>query len=249
VKSLAKTLDILEYIFNKNGAPATPGEVAENIEINAATCSRIIGELAGRGYIERVSRRSGYIPGPVLYALNLRRSPYGNIAAAAKEPIKKLAGELSTIINIAVMKNAYRYMLYFYTADPNKKFGLWTEYFTDHYSTATGRLLLSVASPEEIDFVIKKLGLPKGEWNGIKTKDALLKELAGIAKSGFVKYPQNDIWVVGRIFKAPGYPHAAIGFGVETEEKADLALSLLEKTVSDIERNLSLNNEEKLSFY
>ncbi len=248
MKSLSKTFDILEYIFNKDGAPATPGEVAENIKINATTCSRIIGELVERGYIERVSRRTGYIPGPSIYALNLRKSPYAVLSAAAREPIKKLAEELSTIINISIMKNAYRYILYFHTVDPSKKFALWTKYFTDHYSTATGRLLLSSASPEEIDFIIEKLGLPGNEWNEIKSKEALLKELSQIAQKGFVKYSQDELWIVGRIFKAHDYPHAAIGFGVESEEKADCALELLETTVSDILSRLKPENNNSL-FY
>lgn len=248
MKSLNKTLDILEYILNKDGIASTPGEIASGIEINAATCSRIINELMERGYIEKVSRRAGYIPGPVVYALNTRQSPYARIAKAAEEPVKDLAVKLSSMINISVMKDGYRYVLYFYSGDAKKKFPLRTKYL-DHYDTATGRLLLSAAPLEDVDFAIKKLGFPKEMWNGITSKDAFLKELAKIAQTGTVKYPQDDIWIVGSLVNAPGYPPAAIGFGVADKEKADEAAKLLKKTVALIEEKLSLNNNEKISFY
>ncbi|OGV38611.1 MAG: hypothetical protein A2020_03550 [Lentisphaerae bacterium GWF2_45_14] len=248
MKSLDKTLEILEHIFNKDGTPSTPGEVASSIKINAATCSRIMTELMEHGYIEKVSRRTGYVPGPVFYALGTRQSPYSQIAKAAEGPIRELAIKTSSMINISVMKDAHRYVLFFYSGDKEKKFPLRTRYF-DHYETATGRLLLSRAPEQDIDFVISKLGLPKDAWNDIDCKETFLRELTKTAKAATVKYPQGDIWVLGSLVNAPGYPPAAIGFGVATKEKADEAETLLQNAVTSIEEKLSLNNDEKTTFY
>lgn len=249
MKSLKKTLDILEYVFNRDGVPSTPNEVAAGIKINVATCSRIITELMERGYLERVSRRTGYIPGPVLCALNTRQSPYARIAAAAGEHVRELAVKIAAMINISVMRDGYRYVLYFHSGDEKKKFPMRTKYFEDHYTTATGRLLLSVAPEQELDFVISKLGFPKKEWNKINSKDAFLKELAKTARAGTVKYQQNGIWIVGSLVNVKGYPPAAIGFGVASREKADEAAALLGETVVAIEEKLSSDNEKKTSFY
>ena len=249
MKSLNKTLDILEYVFNSDGVPSTPGEVASNIKINAATCSRIMTELMERGYVEKVSRRTGYVPGPVLYALNTRQSLYARIARAAAAPVRQLAIDVSSMINISVMKDGYRYVLYFYSGDEKRKFPLQTKYFHDHYTTATGRLLLAVSPEQDIDFAIGKLGFPKEGWNGINSKTELLKELAKIAKAGTVKYPQDDIWIVGSLVNVPGCPASAIGFGVTTREKADEAAAMLKKTVADIEGKPASLDNPKPSFY
>lgn len=248
MKSLNKTLDILEYILNRDGIPSTPNEIAAAIKINATTCSRIISELMERGYIEKISRRSGYVPGPVLYALNTRQSPYADIAKAAESPVRELAMQTSAMINISVLKDGVRYVLYFYSGDEKKKFPLRTKYL-DHYDTATGRLLLSTASEEDIDTVIKKLDFPKELWDGIDNKEKFMKELAKTAKNGTVKYQQNGIWIIGSLVNAQGYPPAAIGFGVATREKADEAAGLLKKAVKAIEEKLSSNNDKKISFY
>jgi DNA-binding IclR family transcriptional regulator len=249
MKSLNKTFDILEHIFNRNGIPSTPYEVAASIKINAATCSRILSELLERGYIERVSRRTGYIPGPALYALSTRQSPYAHIAKAAEGHIRELAVRISSMINISVMKDGYRYVLCFHCGDEKRKFPLRTKYFQDHYTTATGRLLLSVAPEHDVDFVVGKLGFPKESWNGIGSIEAFRRELAKTARAGTVKYLQDGIWIVGALVKTKSYPPAAIGFGVATRKKADEAATLLDDTVAGIEEKLSSDNDRKTSFY
>jgi DNA-binding IclR family transcriptional regulator len=53
------------------------------------------------------------------------------------------------------------------------------------HCTGIGKLFLSNYSPEQIDEVIYKHGLPKLTENTITTKKALLEEIAIIKKSGF----------------------------------------------------------------
>ncbi|MBR2374598.1 MAG: hypothetical protein IKA87_10260 [Lentisphaeria bacterium] len=67
----------------QNGKKVLPTEVSEALDINLATCTRIMGELIKRGYLEKVSRKAGYIAGPMIVSLNTRDQTYKRIAEAA----------------------------------------------------------------------------------------------------------------------------------------------------------------------
>ena len=249
MKSLHKTLDVFEFILNRDGLPATPGEIASAIEINVATCSRILSELMQRGYIEKVSRNKGYIAGPVLYAMNLRQSVYARIAGVAREPIREMAIELGAMINISVMRDCYRYVLCYFSGDETRKFPLRTRYFQDHYTTATGRLLLSTAPEKDLDFVCAGLGLPGESWNGISSREELVKELEKINLAGSIKFRQKDMWIIGSLVHAPDFPPAAIGFGIHQDKKLEKAMTLLNQAVAVIEKKLTARRKPQPSFY
>jgi len=249
MKSLDKTFNVLEYIFNKDGVPATPAEVASVIGINCATCSRILGVLLRKGYVEKVSRRIGYIPGPSVFALSARQSPYARIAKASREAIEELAMKTGAIVNISIMRGGYRYILFLHTSDGTKKIPIRTRYLDDNYTTATGRLLLSIAPQEDIDFVVDRLGFPQDRWNGIKDMRGLAAEFTKVSKRKIITYPMYNVWIVGGLVEAATFPPAAIGFGVETEEKAEEAVAHLKKCVADIEAKLSSNTEKNTFLY
>lgn len=249
MNSFDKVFSVLEYIFNKDGMPSSPTEIAEAIEINRATCSRIISMLFKKGYIDQVSRREGYIPGPTLFALSLRQSPYLKISRAAAEPLRELATKTDTIVNISVMKNGFRYILSCQAARADQHIPLNTRYVKDNYTCATGRLLLSVASNEEIDHAIKTLGFPNERWDGISDMRSMRKVLDALAKRKTIKYPMYNIWIVGGLVKAPGYIPAAIGCGVKTEADADKAVELVKIAAEKIKENLSEDSDKRIGLY
>jgi len=111
VKSLHKTFDILEYVALRDGAFVTPSEAAEFTGLNLATCARIMGELTARGYLDKVSRKAGYAPGPMCAALAMRRNSYTRLARAAKEPLQTLSEFVGMPVNLSVVNGARRIMI------------------------------------------------------------------------------------------------------------------------------------------
>ncbi len=111
MKSLHKTFDILEYVALQDGACVTPSEAAEFTGLNLATCARIMGELAARGYLDKVSRKAGYVPGPMCAALAMRRNSYTRLARAAKEPLQALSEFVGMPVNLSVVNGARRIMI------------------------------------------------------------------------------------------------------------------------------------------
>ena len=229
-KSLHKALDILEYVVLQCGRHVTPSEVAEYANLNAATCTRIMGELVERGYLDKISRKSGYAPGPMVVSLATRDNCYRRLAAAANEPVRALAERLRMAVNLAVMNRDRRIMLCFHSARRNWK--VWNSFTfgQDHAATATGWLLLSAMEEEAGMRIIREKQLP-----------ITRRDLARVSERGFVDFvsPGDFIRVMGHLIRLDGYPPAAIGFGILPEEDPAEALKLSEETARRIIRNLT----------
>lgn len=215
--SLDKALDILEYVYSRNGRAVTPSEAAKQCQINASSSVRMIKALVARGYLEQLSRKGGYVAGPMPVSLGLRNNTYQRLATAASEPCRMLAQFTGTPVNLAVMNNNCRIMLCHYSPVPG-----WTpwermSFADDHYATATGRLLLSTLDDRQLAACVKDIGMPGHLWPEADTLDKLKQELADIRRSGQVCFRLNiveDMWIIGRLVESPGYPTSAFGFGI-----------------------------------
>lgn len=227
MKSLHKTFDILEYVVLRNGENVTPSEAAEALHVNLATCTRIMGELVKRGYLQKVSRKSGYIAGPMIVSLNTRDFLYRRIADAAKLPVRKLSEQLKCQVNISVLHEGLRVMLSYHL--PEFPAGPWEKFrFSDHWDTATGRLLLASLEDPEARRICKSCGIKP-------YPEALFRQ---IRRDGFVRFEQDFLCVIGHWIRVPGYPAAAFGFGVQPES-ADRAFELSAATAEEITKKLT----------
>ena len=228
MKSLHKSFYILEYVILQNGRKITPSDAAEAVGVNLATCTRIMGELVDRGYLVKVSRKEGYLPGPMTVSLGTRNHPYERLAKAASEPIRLLSEELRCQVNLAVMHEGRRVMLCYNlssgTARPWDRFT-----FEDHWVTATGRLLIASLEDREARKIISSIGV----------KPYPKEELDKIRADGFTVFAEGPLSIIGHLIQLPGYPAAAFGFGVPKQnEKHAFGLSAV--TAETIRRKLSI---------
>ena len=222
MKSLQKALDILEYVVLQNGERVTPTRAADALSINLATCTRIMGELVKRGYLVQISRKDGYIPGPMIPALGTRHNSYEILAAAARTPIEKLFQQLGCQVNFSVMHAGRRIMLCYHLSRQTLR--PWDHFtFSDHWETATGRLLIAAMDERE--------GRKLTAASGLQLFPR--KELARIRQNGWIRFRQDDLEVIGHLIVFPSYPAAAFGFGIPPEQ-ADRAFGLSGKTAAEI---------------
>lgn len=227
MKSLHKTFDVLEYILLQNGENVTPSQAAEALGINLATCTRIMTELVQRGYLEKVSRKSGYIAGPMVASLNTRDHLYKKLAAAAEKPVRVLSENLNCQVNLSVLQQDHRVMLTFHS--PGFPVCPWRTFrFSDHWDTATGRLLLAALDDTTAKKVCKAWGI----------KPYPKEELQQIRKDGFVCFEFDSLCIIGYLICIPGYPAAAFGFGV-LPENGETAFHLAGKTALEIRKKLT----------
>ena len=226
MKSLQKAHDVLEYVVLRNGSNVTPTEAAEVLHINPATCTRIMGELLKRGYLEKISRKNGYVTGAMCAALNTRDNLFTRIAKAADQPLRELSKALARQVNISVMHRGRRIMLNFHFSDPLAR--PWSKFLmTDHWKTATGRLLLAYMDENESRKICAACGL----------EEYPAELFEKIRKDGSVCFKHDSLHILGHAVIVPGYPPSAFGFGV-TEEQLDKALALSAATAAEIRAKL-----------
>jgi len=239
MKSLKKALNILEFIVNHGNQPVTPGEAAGKLGLDAATCVRVMQEFTRLGYLVQVSRRDGYIPGPALFAFSDRTQwQYCRLARAAVGPVNALAHKFMTLVNISVLHNGCRYILYHYSADGGRDISFQTRYSSDFYTTATGRLLLATLPETTVSKICAEIEIK--DFSGQPVDIGLfLEELKKISKEGRVCFrsPEQQLWIVGALVRATDLPPAAIGFGAQGASGAE-ALQAAGETARQIEGNL-----------
>ena len=230
MKSLGKALDILEYAVLQNGERVTPTRTANALGINLATCTRIMRELMKRDYLVQISRKDGYVPGPMIPSLSTRHNSYEQLASAARIPIEKLSEKLGCQVNFSVMHADRRIMLCYHLSRGEQK--PWDHFiFSAHWETATGRLLIAALNEREARKLVSAAGV----------RAFPRKELEQIRQSRSILFRKGELAIMGRLILLPGYPAAAFGFGVPAE-LADKASTASEKTAAEIEDFLNQPN-------
>jgi len=230
VKSLHKTFDILEFVVLQNGLPVTPSDAANALGINLVTVTRIMGELVRRGYLMHISRKGGYVPGAMVTAIGSRSNIFERLAAAAREPVNVLSRKLHRQVNLSVMHQEQRVMLC-YRLDGNWIEPWKTFFFSNHPKTGTGRVLLAAMSDEEAQRVCHAVG----------RECCTPEELAEVRRNGFARFGGLGETIIGCPVEVPGYPLAALGFGIEAEW-ADEALKLALECAESIRNALLRRN-------
>lgn len=238
MKSLDKVFDIMELVTSMGGKSVTPGMAAERLKLNGATCVRFMKYLCNRGYLEQISRKEGYVAGPAGLTFADRQSKYSKIIDASEEPIINLTHKLNNYINISILYNSMRYLLYSYSSHTKKVSGAQRLQFG--YEAATSRLLLAACPEKERDEIINLAGMPNKNWDNINDRENLLKALAKTREDICISFPEptDGQLIVGGLILVDGFPPAAIGFGIDGDDPSE-ALKLTAKTVKEIEKNLA----------
>lgn len=214
---LTKAVSIMEQVFGQDGKPMTPSQAAMVTGLNLATCSRIMTELNDAGYLDKVSRRSGYVGGPQIFALAGRSGIYHEIVEASRGPLLELAANLGVTINLAVMEQARRRILLSTPPPGGKLVTLQNTYesYGDFCDTATGQLLLSRLTPEVQKTILDQVCMPSTKR---KEMEAELVNLRKVKETVF-HHPGMGLWIIGALLEPPELPVFAFGFGVPEVKK------------------------------
>jgi DNA-binding IclR family transcriptional regulator len=236
IKVMKKTFDILELIATAHNGVMFSGEIAKQLKLNAATCSRILGDLTELGYLEKGEIRNSYQLGPMAYALTSGVSYRKDILVKSEALVYKCAMDIKESVLLAVLKNNRRYVLCHYNGNAELAVRIDRPYYNDIYTTVTGKILLAYADSSTIDRIINFYGLPEERWDDIKDKDTLLKKLAELRNKGFVSgltSPQVAIFAYpifqrGKCVAALGVTLPKMNFEAKKEELLNKAKATAE---------------------
>ncbi len=171
IKVLDKAFGILELIARSSPQPLALGNIATPLQLNKATCSRIISELVAAGYLLKVSRLEGYTVGPRAFALKQSIAYKTALLELADPAVRECARDISQSVLLAELSNGHRYILSHYNFNSRVNIDLNQLAYDDVYDTATGITLLANMPPVDFDDFIKIYGLPEAWlWDNSSTE-------------------------------------------------------------------------------
>ncbi len=246
IKVLEKTLGILELVAVSSPRPLPPGRIAEKLELNRPTCSRILRDLCDAGYLRQISRMEGYTLGPRARSFADQVDYHEAFLEKARPKLELLARNLSQSVLLAERLDSSRYILYHRNCNSSLNIELNQLSWNDLFNTATGMILLSACPPETQEELYQQYR--KNNWEIFEDLDSCEKALNRLAKTGeealFIREKYQTLqWIAavpvfrnGKISAALGVsaPHTEI-----TQTGAEIIVREMRRTADLLTTDLS----------
>jgi DNA-binding IclR family transcriptional regulator len=180
-KVLSKAFGILEMVVQAAPMPVSLMELADELRLNKATCSRLARELVEMGYLEQPVARSGFVVGPKAGAFGTRARYEENLIAIADAPIRACAEKLRQSVILSIIRQGQRYILVHHNFNPELRLDFRPLAVADAFNTSTGMLLLAHSGEAEFKaaLALRTEGLSHC-WDIVgddARKDAILKKI------------------------------------------------------------------------
>ena len=190
IKSVQKALSILTFVAQQDERPVSLGRIAQGVDLNVATCAHLVETLCEENYLEKVSRREGYIMGPQMHVNTTRRLCHHRLIELAAPYMARLCRELGDGVSISTMSGDRLYVPYSVNYHPERVSRVKTLPGM-LYQSASGRVFLAYMTDGELSLILEKYGLPgDARWEGVNTRQALEAELEKIRVDGVCLAPR-----------------------------------------------------------
>lgn len=104
IKSVAKVLDILEYLADA-GRPVGASEVARAVGFHVSTTHRLLRTLASRGYVDQHPAQRTFVLGPQLHALGSAYASNAGLIQVARPELESLRDAFGETVHLGVYRN------------------------------------------------------------------------------------------------------------------------------------------------
>jgi len=219
IKSVEKALNILSFMVNEgHEAPVSLGEIAEACRLNPSTCAHLVETLCGCAYLEKLSRKDGYILGPMGYCVSSKQYYRKDLVQAALPVMRWLCESLKEDVSISTFSSDRLFVPYtlMYEEGGCRQRKLQTGRL---YRSASGRLVMAYMSPRKLDQLLDRLGMPTPEEWDVPDRPALEAELALLRSRGVSSYRRvsNQLSAVAAPVLLEGKLQGVIGVYMEDE--------------------------------
>lgn len=242
IKVLDKTFGVLEAVVLASPEPVGLANLAEKLQINKATCSRIIRELVDAGYLQQISRQAGYIAGPRVQAIGMRVGQGNRLIETATPIVYACANRTGQSVLLSTLNQGQRYILIHHNCNPTMRINLSQLSFDDAYVTATGLVLLAYATAEELEMATR-LNPPDNSQLLKDAKQSMLTSefLAKIKAEGRMVYtgPGHYLSIVAFPVFSNGRFVAALGMSAPNTDFREDMVKMVEDAANEITAGLS----------
>ncbi len=213
--AIDKTFMVLEKIASTELPALPPAQIADELQLNRATCSRILKQLLDMGYVIQVSRRQGYAAGPKLHTMGMICGFGSKLLEYAIPVIDRCAMELQNSVLLSQLYNGRRYILYHRNCNPDIQINVNLPCYDDVFVTATGLVLAAYCSSSErkrcYEIQKKNGGVFPDEFSGFETLNC---ELDKIRQQKYVEMARGSQWIYAYPVKHNGQFNTAIGMSM-----------------------------------
>lgn len=195
IQVIHRAVDIIEYIAVDPTRPKLMGHIAEDLNLNAATCANIIKTLVQRGIVKKAENEKGYVLGDNLSEIANGTIGFSNLLNNANEAMEIAEKALKENNLIAILKKNQRLVIKRKTT--NQMVQAVTPDQKNAYDSSTGRLLIAMLPDKELNLYIKRYGLPdKKIWPNADKTNQFLEKIEVIRKQGYV-WTEDSVQIVG----------------------------------------------------
>jgi len=184
VKSITKVLDILEHL-GASKRLVSVSDLARATKINVSTAYRLLQTLMARGYVVQENANRGYLLGPRIFQMGSAYLQGSDLASVARPHLEALRDAVHETTYLVIFSQAEIVQLC--TADGKQAVSATFRSMVREpaYCTATGKVLLSGLSADELDRYFDRVKLDTFTPQTVTSKAQLRKEIAKVRQIGF----------------------------------------------------------------
>ncbi len=187
IQVVHRALDILENVAKAPDKPKLLGKIANDLQLNQATCANIVKTLLNRNYLKRAVGEKGYLLGNQVNEIINQSYRYKDLIRIGDIEMEEISNILNEDSLLVVLNGENRKIIYNKTCDLLVK--VTPPEIKKAYDSSSGRVLLALLPENELVKFVEYYGLPQiAIWKGANTYKALLRKLETIRKIVILVY-------------------------------------------------------------
>jgi len=183
IKSVAKVLDILEYLADA-GRPVGASEVARAVGFHVSTTHRLLRTLAARGYVDQHAAQRSFVLGPQLHALGSAYAGGAGLVQVARPELEALRDAMGETIHLGIYRNGEVLEVASAGGPQPVSVSLGAGRRDPAHCTALGKVLLASLDPEALAMFLRR-PLERRTPRSLTRKADVLKAIQATREQGY----------------------------------------------------------------
>lgn len=231
IQVLERAEKILVYLSENRKREVPLTEIADNLDINRATCANILKTLRELGLIEQMSYRKGYILGDKIYSIAGVENDPDRLKVLLKPLIDNLCKEVNESVMLTVIRDDQRYHIY--NAEAYHALQAKIIYQMGVWQATTAKVIIAQYDDKKLDDFLKLVGMPGKVWPEIKNRCDLDEALEEIRKNRCFTVINNHFACMAAPIYKNGEVIASIGYYLPDVRLTDTTRPILEAKLEE----------------
>ncbi len=241
--AVERALAMLEAVAHASEGLSN-AEISRKLQIPKSSASYILRTLESHGYLTRDTESARYRVG--LKILSLSRGALGglDIRGIALPVMRRLMQQTSLTCHLAVLDGAEA--VYVEKVEPEGfiRMDTWVGRRMRVHATSVGKAIAAYIPQEELEQIVRKVGMERRTPKTITSLPRLLKELEKVRAHGYaVDDEENNLGarcVAGPIFDERGAIVASLGLSGTTQQVSPQTMPRILEALKDAARHISM---------